>query len=52
MVDQLFDDYLKINTFSTAIEAFVNRWVQLNVDNLENGLLATAEHVGQMFEVI
>ena len=42
MVDRSFDDYMKIETFLAAIEAFVDRWGWLIVGGLENSGQAPA----------
>ena len=46
-----FNDYLKKETFPENIEAFVNRWGQLIVDDLENGGQVANKHVNQLFKV-
>ena len=41
----------KLRIFWAYIEAFVDRWGQYLVDDLENGRQADAENVGRLFEV-
>ena len=42
----------KLRLLPAYIEAFVDRWGQLIIGDLENGGQATDDHVGQLFEVI